>query len=110
MPCLTTIKTTLIVLATIEEAAKALGITMEKRTANSYTLRKGREYVTIERETADQPFNIRAISGSNNWQTDILQPLTGKYTEVTVKNFYRAQGYTVSAGQKAGEFIFTKYS
>jgi hypothetical protein len=110
MPCWTTIKTTLIVLATIEEAAKALGITMEKRTANSYTLRKGREYVTIEREAADLPFNIRALSGSNNWEADILQPLTVKYTETSVKNFYRSQGYTVSAGQKPGELIFTKYS
>lgn len=110
MPCWTTIKTTLIVLATIEEAAKALGITLEKRNANSYTLIKGREHVTIERENADQPFNVRALSGSNSFDTEILQPLTVKYTEESVKKYYRSQGYTVTAGQKPGEFVFTKYS
>lgn len=110
MPCFTRIKTKLILLATIQAAAEKLGITVERRNANSYTLRNGREVITIERNAEGEAFSIRPMSGSNNWQESIIKPLTVEYTKETVKAYYKSKGYTASAGQKPNQVVFTKYT
>lgn len=110
MPCFTRIKTKLILLATIQAAAEKLGISVERRNANLYTLRNGREYITIERTAEGEAFTIRPMSGTNNWQETIINPLTVEYTKETVKAYYKSKGYTTSAGQKPNQLIFTKYT
>lgn len=110
MPCFTKIQTKLILLATIQAAAEKLGITVERRNANSYTLRNGREVITIERNAEGESFSIRPMSGSNNWQESIIKPLTVEYTKETVKAYYKSKGYTASAGQKPNQVVFTKYT
>lgn len=109
MPCFTRVKTSLIDLNTIEEAAKVLGIQVIKRTPNSYTLRKGGEQIGIERNREGEPFYVAQYSGTDNYQGEILKPITAGYTASVVKAFYKSKGYTVAAG-KPNELIFTKYS
>lgn len=109
MPCFTKIQTLLIDLATLEAAAKVLGITVTKRTANSYTLKRGNEQVGIERIREGEKFYVAAMSGTNNFQKEILEPLTTGYAKERVKQFAKTKGYTVAAGTKAGEYILTKY-
>ncbi len=110
MPCFTQIETKLILLETIIAAAEKLGIKVERRNANSYTLRKGDEFIVIERTAEGQPFFVKPYSGSNAWNEQILKPLTVEYTKETVKAYYKKQGYTVGAGSKPNQLIFTKYS
>lgn len=104
MPCFTRVKTSLIDLETIFSAAEKLGIQVTKRTSNSYTLCKGDEQVSIERSQEG------AIFYASDFDAGILQPLTVEYTAQKVKKYYKTLGYTVSAGQKAGDYVFTKYS
>jgi len=110
MPCFTRIQTKLINLETIKLAAEKLGISIERRNANAYSLRNGREVITIERNAEGEAFAIRPMSGSNNWQESIIKPLTVEYTKETVKAYYKSKGYTTSAGQKPNQLIFTKYT
>jgi len=110
MPCFTKIQTKLILLATIKAAAEKLGISVERRNANSYTLLKGNEFITIERTAEGEPFFVKPFSGTSSWNAEILKPLTVEYTKETVKAYYKSKGYTTSAGQKPNQLIFTKYT
>lgn len=110
MPCFTKIKTKLILLATIQAAAEKLGMKVERRNANSYILRKGDEFVTIERTAEGEPFFVKPYSGSGDWVNQVLNPLTVEYTKQTVKAYYKKKGYTVGAGSKPNQLVFTKYS
>lgn len=110
MPCYSKLETKLIDLETMKAVAKALGIELVMRTKNSYTLRKGNEYINIERKAEGEPFFTVAMSGSNRWDTEILQPLTVEYTKSKVKAYYKSKGYSVSFGQSNDELVFTKYS
>lgn len=109
MPCFTKVPTKFLSIETLQTAAQALGIKLEKRTSNSYTLRKGNEYIVIERDDASQPFSVRPYSGSNRWDTEIMKPLTVEYTKETVKAYYKYKGYKVSAGKNETQLVFTKY-
>lgn len=110
MPCFTKIQTKLINLETIKLAAEKLGIKVLRRSANSYTLSKGNEHLTLERTAENEPFFVRAYSGSNSFEEEIIKPLTVEYTKETVKAYYKSKGYTTSAGQKPNQLIFTKYT
>ena len=110
MPCFTRIETKLIVLATIMAAAEKLGIKVERRNANTYTLSKGKEVITIGRDAEGEPFFVRPYSGTNEWKAEIIKPLTVEYTKETVRKYYKGQGYTASAGQKPNQIVFTKYT
>jgi hypothetical protein len=109
MPCYSNIKTVLIDLSVIEKVAAELGIKVEKKTANSYTLRKDGEYITIERQSAGQPFNTKAYSGSNRWDEVILPPLVQAYAKAQIKAVFKKAGYTVSAGDKPNTLQFISY-
>lgn len=109
MPCFSKMQTVLIDLPTIEKAAEALGFKVEKRTANSFTLRKGNEYITIEREKEGGKFSTKPYSGSNNWPDEILAPLIKSYARETIKTYYKSKGYTMSAGATQDELVFTSY-
>lgn len=109
MPCWTKTETKLLDLATLQSAADALGITVEKVTNNRYVLRKGNDYITIEREYTYSPFFTKALSGSNSWDTEIMQPLTVEYTTQKVIAVYEAEGYTFQK-EPDGKLIFTRYS
>jgi hypothetical protein len=109
MPCYSNIKTVMLDIATIEQVAAELGIKVEKRNANSYTLRKDREYITIERDALDQPFHTRAYSGSNAWDTQIMDPMLPAYAKAQIKKVMKAKGYTVASGSKPNELVFTSY-
>jgi hypothetical protein len=109
MPCFTSVPTKFLSIETLQTAAQALGIKLEKHNANSYTLRKGNEYITIQREDASQAFSIRPYSGSNRWDTEIMKPLTVEYTKETVKAYYKSKGYKVSTGKNDKQLVFTKY-
>lgn len=106
MPCNSKIQTVLIDIAVIEAAAKALGITITKRTANSYTLKRGNEQVGIERPREGEKFTTALYSG----ETSLLKELVTAYAKERVKQFAKSKGYTLSAGSKSGEFVLTKYS
>lgn len=110
MPCFSRIQTVLIDLLTIEAAAKTLGIQVLKRTPNSYTLKKGSEQVNIERTREGEKFTTSMYSGSDNFQTTILQPITMEYAKERVRKFAKSKGYNLSAGTQTGEYILTKYS
>lgn len=110
MPCFTKVETKLIDLDTLKSVASALGIEVFMRNKNSYTLSKGREYINISREAEGKPFSTEAFTGSNNWDTEILQPLTVGYTTAKVKAYYKSKGYSVVVDSKTNELIFTKYS
>jgi hypothetical protein len=109
MPCYTKIQTLLIDLKIIEQAAGTLGITVTKRTANSYTLKRGDEQVTIERTQEGEKFYTSVYSGSNNFESQIIQPLTLAYAKERVKQFAKGKGYTVSAGSKPNTYVLSKY-
>jgi len=109
MPCYTRVQTLLIDLKIIEQAASALGMTVTKRTANSYTLRKGNEYVTLERTKEGEKFYTSTYSGSDGFLENIIQPLTLAYAKERVKQFAKSKGYTVSAGSKPNAYVLTKY-
>lgn len=106
MPCYSLIETVLIDLKTIEAAALALGITVIKRTPNSYTLRKGAEQVGIERTREGAKFSTSYASSEGN----LLKSLIPAYAKERVKQFAKSKGYTVSAGSKPNTFVLTKYS
>lgn len=106
MPCNSKIQTVLIDIAVIEAAAKVLGITVTKRTVNSYTLKRGNEQVGIERTREGEKFSTTAYSG----ETTLLKELVPAYAKERVKAFAKSKGYTLSAGSKAGEYVLTKYS
>jgi len=109
MPCYSNVKTVLITLADIEAAAKFLGIKLEKHNANRYTLRKGREHITIERTKEGEAFYTQSYSGSNSWDTEIIQPLVQAYAKEKLKTFAKKNGYTLSAGAKDGAFVLTSF-
>ena len=109
MPCFTKIQTLLIDLAIIEQTAAALGITVTKRTANSFTLRKGDQHLNIERTREGEKFYVAPYSASNGFEAGILQPLTQGYAKERVKQFAKSKGYTVSAGSKPNTYVLTKY-
>lgn len=109
MPCWTKTETKLLDIATVQSAADALGITVEKVTNNRFILRKGNEYITIERAYENEPFFTKALSGSSAWDTEIMQPLTVEYTTQKVVGYYESQGYTYQQDE-AGKLIFTRYS
>ena len=106
MPCYSTIQTLLIDLAAIEAAAKALGITVTRRTENSYTLKRGSEQIGIERPRAGEKFQTSAYSAEGK----LMQDLLPAYAKERAKQFAKSKGYTLSAGSKAGEYVLTKYS
>lgn len=110
MPCFSKILTLLIDLKTIEEAAKALGISVTKRTPNSYTLRRGSEYINIERVKEGEKFSVSPYSSSNGFQEQILKPLLIGYARERMKQFAQKRGYTVSTGSKPNSYVLTKYS
>lgn len=105
MPCNSLIQTILIDINTIQKAADALGITVIKRTNNSYTLRKGDEQVTIERTREGEKFSTALYSANG----DLLASLVPAYAKERVKQFAKSKGYTVSAGSKPNTFVLTKY-
>lgn len=109
MPCYSALKTVLLQLSDIEKAAKALGITVEKHTANRFTLKKGREYITIERTKEGEAFSTKPYSGSGSWDTEIMQPLVQGYAKERLKAFATKNGYTLSAGNKEGAFVLTTF-
>ena len=106
MPCYSKIQTVLLDLKVIEAASATLGISVIKRTANSYTLRRGREQVTIERTREGERFTTSYASSEG----DLLKSLVPAYAKERVKQFARSKGYTVAAGSKPGKFILSKYS
>lgn len=110
MPCFSKIQTLLIDLATIESAAKSLGIEALKRTSNSYTLKKGNIQVGIERTREGEKFFIPAFSGSGDFQNEIMQPLTQEYGKERMKYWAKKRGYTVSTGSKPNQYVLSKYS
>ncbi len=109
MPCYSNLKTVLIALKDIETAAKALGITIEKHTANRFTLKKGSEHITIERAKEGEPFFTKAYSGSSYWETEIMQPLVQVYAKERLKAFATKNGYTLSAGNKESAYVLTTF-
>lgn len=109
MPCYSKIQTVLIDLKTIEAAAAKLGITISKRTANRFTLKKDGEHIDIERASEGEKFSTMTYSGSGNWPDEIITPLTLEYARARVKDFAQKKGYTLSAGTKAGELVLTSY-
>lgn len=110
MPCYSTIITVLIDLTAIEAAAKTLGITLTRRTPNSYTLKRGNEYINIERAREGDKFSTSPYSGSPKYESEILKPIVIAYARERVKQFAKKKGYTVSAGSKPGQLVLTKYS
>lgn len=110
MPCYSKIETKLIDIKFILEAAKTLGIKVDRVNDNTYRLNKGNQYATIEREKAGEKFFVKAYSASNLFRSEIIQPLTKQYATDMTKSFYKSKGYTASAGTKPGELVFTKYS
>lgn len=109
MPCYSNIQTVMLDIATIEKVAAELGVKVEKKTANSYVLRKDGEYIAIEREAADKPFYTRRYSGSGSWDTAIIEPLLLAYAKDKIKKVMKAKGYAVAAGSKPNELLFTSY-
>lgn len=110
MPCYSKVQTVLIDISSIEEAAKTIGMTVTKDTANKYTLRRGNDYISIERTREGEKFSTVAMSGSNGYMENIVKPLTVAYARERVKKYYRSKGYTVAAGSKPNQLTFTKYS
>lgn len=106
MPCFSKTETVLIELTVIQSVAKALGIEVIRRTANSYTLKRGTEQVGIERVREGEKFSTALYSG----ETSLLKELIPAYAKERVKQFAKSKGYTLSAGQKSGEYVLTKYS
>lgn len=109
MPCFSNIQTILIDLEVIQQVAEQAGFTVSRRTANRYTISKGREHIDIERTEAGQKFNTVAYSGSNNWPTEIIEPLVVGYAKAKLKAFAKKSGYVLSAGNKPNEYVLTSY-
>jgi hypothetical protein len=109
MPCYSNIQTVLLEMKSIEAAAALLGIKIEKRTANAYTLRKGNEYITIQRSADGQKFETKAYSGSGKWDTEIMQPLVKAYAKEQIKVFAKKSGYTLSAGSQPDTYVLTSF-
>jgi hypothetical protein len=109
MPCYSNIQTVLIDLDVVKSVAESMGISVIMKRPNRYTLKTGREHIDIERTEAGQKFNTVAFSGSDNWENEILQPLVMGYAKAQLKAFAKKSGYTLSAGSKSGEYIFTSY-
>ena len=108
MPCYSNIQTVLIDLKTIEASAQALGMTVTKKTANRYTLSKGREYIDIQRG-ADGKFETVAYSGSAYWPREVMDPLVIQYAKDRTKALLKSKGYVPSQGQNTNELVFTSY-
>ena len=109
MPCFSVIVTVLIDVSTIEKAAATLGIQVIRRNANRYTLRKDSDVIDIVRAAEGQKFQTVAGSGGGNYPDNILTPLTMAYAKARVKQFAEKNGYTLSAGEKAGQYVLTSY-
>ena len=109
MPCFSVIVTVLIDVSTIEKAAATLDIQVIRRTSNRYTLRKGSDMIDIQRNAEGQKFQTVAGSGGGNYPDNILTPLTMAYAKARVKQFAEKNGYTLSAGEKAGQYVLTSY-
>lgn len=110
MPCYSKIKTVLIDVKTIEDAAKSLGIEVIRRNNNLYTLRHRNQNINIQRAGEGEKFETVAYTGTGHYMEDILQPLTLAYAKERMKQFARKTGYTVSADSKPNAYILTKYS
>lgn len=109
MPCYVNIQTVITDLDSLEKAAAELGITVEKHSANLITLRKGSDYIKLERQAGSKKFDTVRYSGSNNWPETILNPLLPAYAKKQIKKFAARKGMTVSAGAKQGQYVLTSY-
>ena len=113
MPCYSSIQTDLIDIATIEKVAPGLGITVTRRNSNRYILGKtdarGRTEVEIRREKEGEKFSTVPGTQYGNIEDDLITPLTQAYAKDKIKTFAAKRGYTVSAGNKPGEYVLTSY-
>lgn len=109
MPCFSNVQTVLIDIKSVETAATALGIKVERNSPNVFTLRKGKEFIRIERAREGEKFSTVAYSGSNNWDTEIMQPLVKGYAKEQLKVFAKKNGYTLSAGSKPDAYVLTSF-
>lgn len=109
MPCYSSMQTVLTDLDAIQEAAKSLGITVQKLAEGRYRLLRNGEHITLQRRPGEKKFSTEAYSGSNAWPEAILQPLVQSYAKVKVKQFAAKRGYNASAGTKPGQIVLTSY-
>lgn len=109
MPCYTNVKTVMLDIEVIKKVAAELGIKVEKNSPHRYTLSKGLEHITIEREAEAQPFYTKRYSGSNSWDVEIIKPLLPAYARAQIKAVFKKAGYTVAAGAQPNQLQFTSY-
>ena len=102
MPCNTKIQTALLDVSSIEAAASQLGIKVTKHTANSLTLTRGYEEVTLFRRNDTEKFQAQG-------DTTILNELIPVYAKKQLVKFAKSKGYTISQGNSADEYVLTKY-
>lgn len=109
MPCYSKIETVLIDLKAIEQAAKETGITVE-RIGNRIRLSKGLEHLSLERTQENDRFHVVPYSGSDNWPTEITDPLSSAYAKTMIKTWAQKNNYQFSAGKGQGEYVLTQYT
>ncbi len=102
MPCYSKIQTALLDVSSIEAAATQLGIKVVKHTANSLTLTRGYEEVTLFRRNAEEKFQAQG-------DTTLLSDFVPVYAKKQLVKFAKSKGYTVSQGSDQTEYILTKY-
>lgn len=107
MPCYSRIQTILIEIDTIMDAARKLGIEVERVDENYLRLIKGGSSMTLERQPGEKQFYTRILFGSQN--ESILQPLTAEYAKTQVKRFAAKRGYQFSVDPKTKEYVLTSY-
>ena len=110
MPCYSRIATVLIDLANIEKAAKATGVSVERLSDNRLKLRKGDERVYISREKAGEKWYVDQFSGTDFFDTAIIEPMSVAYAKATIKDWAQKNNYQFSAGKGRDEYVLTQYT
>lgn len=109
MPCFSRIETVLIDLSTIEKAAKETGVTVERISDNRLRLKKGDERVYLERSREGEKWFVEQYSGTDYFDTAIINPLSIAYAKSTIKTWAQKNNYQFSAGKSQGDYVLTQY-
>lgn len=105
MPCYSTIQTNMLDLQTLERAASALGMKVNRVNENQVTLANGRASLALSRNRKDDKFTYNPyLSAKGNYEAEILTPLVQGYAKETLKAWGRKNGYTLAMGKKPGEY------